>query len=240
LETAQKLLKISPASAYANFLLARILVSSGDFGQALEILNSIPQPTADIISLRDKITIYRAENTAELEKQIAAGIRDPSLFGRLCILYRTSEPVKALENCRRAHDIEPDNLGHAVGYGAALVQARQYADAVSLFRRILVIAPDNFTAHANLATALFQIKSYKEAIAEYVWIINRKPDLPIAYYFLAIAHDNLEEYTDALANYQKFLKIADEEQNQLEIDKVMLRVPGVQSLIKQGKGRKNE
>ena len=155
-------------------------------------------------------------------------------------MTRASNPGKSLEYCRRAAEAEPDNLNHAVGYGAALVQAKQFETAAGLLRKILGIAPDNFTARANLATALFQLKRYNEAKYEYRWLTEKKPDLAVAYYFLAISHDSLGEYMDAMANYQQFLKLADAQQNQVEIEKVNLRLPALQKLIKEnGKKGKN-
>jgi tetratricopeptide (TPR) repeat protein len=118
------------------------------------------------------------------------------------------------------------------------VQTKQYENAVTILKRILQIAPDNFTAHANLATALFQLKRYGEAKTEYLWLTEKQPDLAIAHYFLAIAHDTLGEYLDAGANYQQFLKIADATQNKLEIEKVNLRLPVLEKLIKEKKGKK--
>ena len=175
-----------------------------------------------------------------MEKQLETDEKNAAILGRLCNLLRAENPEKALEYCRRASEAEPNNLNHAIGYGAALVTAKKYPNAIGLFKKIIEITPDNFTAHTNLATALFQSRRFEEAKSEYIWIIKKQPDLAIAYYFLAITHDNLEEYMDAAANYQQFLRIADETQNKLEIEKVNLRLPGLQRLIKQGKGKKNE
>ena len=46
------------------------------------------------------------------------------------------------------------------------------------------------------------------------------------------------EFVDASANYQQFLRIADPESSKLEIEKVNLRLPALQKLIKDGKGKK--
>ncbi len=162
----------------------------------------------------------------------------PNALAKLCILTRVENPTKSLEYCRLASELEPENINHAIGYGAALVQAKNYEQAVGLFKRILQVAPDNYTAHANLAAALFQLKRYNEAIVEYNWISQKQPDLAIAYYFLGISYDSLGEYLDAMANYQQFIRIAESELNQLEIEKVNLRIPSLQRLIEQDKNKK--
>jgi hypothetical protein len=42
-----------------------------------------------------------------------------------------------------------------------------------------------------------------------------------------------------MANYQQFLKTADPEKNRIEIEKVNLRLPAVQKLVKNSKGGGN-
>ena len=143
-------------------------------------------------------------------------------------LTRVSNPQKSLEYCKNAFENEPDNINHAIGYGAALVQAKIYDQAVVILNRIVKAAPENYTAHANLAAALFQLKRYDEAITEYNWIAGKHPDLAVTFFFLAIAYDSQREHLDAMANYQQFLKLAKPETNQLEIEKVNLRLPGLQ------------
>jgi tetratricopeptide (TPR) repeat protein len=238
LAAAKTLQKIAPTSTAVKFLQARISASNGNVREAVKILDSIENPTSEVALLRDKILASNSVNVIELEKQLEKEAKNIVILERLCTILRTESPTKALDYCRRASVIEPNNINHAVGFGAALVQTRQYENAVTILRRILQIAPDNFTARANLATALFQLKRFGEAKTEYVWLTEKQPDLAIAYYFLAIAHDSLGEYLDAGANYQQFLKIADPTQNKLEIEKVNLRLPALEKLIKEKKGKK--
>jgi tetratricopeptide (TPR) repeat protein len=238
LEAAKALEKIAPNSIAVKFLQARIAASNGNIRDAVKILDSIENPTPEVGLLRNEILASSSINVVELEKQLEKDEKNIVILSRLCTILRTESPTKALDYCRRASEVEPNNINHAVGFGAALVQTRQYEKATATLRQILQIAPDNFTARANLATALIQLKRYDEAKIEYVWLTEKQPDLAIAYYFLAIAHDNLGEYLDAGANYQQFLKIADPAQSKLEIEKVNLRLPALEKLIKDKKGRK--
>jgi len=238
LKTVNELLQISPNSIEMKLLQARIFASDGKASEAIRILDAIENKTAEVSDLRDKIKAGNSVNAAELEKQLENDEKNAPLLGRLCAVLRIENPLKALDYCRRASESEPNNINHAVGFGAALVQAKQYENAVTIFQKILKIAPDNYTAHANLATALFQSKRFAEAKNEYVWLTEKQPDLAAAYYFLAIAHDNLAEYPDAMANYQQYLKLADATDNKLEIEKVNLRLPILQKQIKEKKGRK--
>jgi tetratricopeptide (TPR) repeat protein len=237
LENAQKIVKLSPNSISAKILLARVYAADGKTSEALAILETLDGNNPDVLSLRNLITAKSTNDVGILEKQLETDAKNPLLLGRLCILTRTT-PAKALEYCRRASETDPKNISPAIGFGAALVQAKQFANAAQLLRKLLQIEPENYAIHANLAAALFALKDYAGAKIEYDWIIKNNPNLAITYYFLAIAHDNLAEYTQALKNYQKFLQIADPKQNQLEIDKVNLRLPILERQIKQGKGKK--
>jgi len=235
---AKMLLQTSPNSLSAKILLARVYAEGGNRTEALKILDALDSTDLNVSALRNSITATDSVNAADLEKQLEKDQKNAAVLGRLCILLRTENPSRALDYCRRASEAEPTNVNHAVGFGAALVQAKQFENAAIILRKILQIAPDNLTAHANLATALFQLKRYSEAKTEYQWLTEKQPNLTIAYYFLAIAHDNLGEYLDSMANYQQFLKIADADENKLEIEKVNLRLPILRKQLKKVKSKK--
>ncbi|HSE33897.1 MAG TPA: tetratricopeptide repeat protein [Pyrinomonadaceae bacterium] len=175
-----------------------------------------------------------------LEKLIEKNPRSAFLLSKLGASYRTDKPDKALELYRRAAEIEPDSAEYAVGYAAALVQGRRFADAARVLTEVVKVHSDNYPARANLATALYEMKLYADAIPQYEWLLSVKPDVVVAYYFVATAHDYLGEYPDALSAYEKFLAKADPNTNQLEIDKVKLRLPTLRRQIQLGEGAKKK
>jgi tetratricopeptide (TPR) repeat protein len=175
-----------------------------------------------------------------LEKLLEKNPRSAMLLGRLGASYRTDDPARSLDYYRRAAEIQPDAAEYALGYAAALVQARRFPEAVGILRQVVRRSPDNYPAHANLATALYESKRYGDAIPEYEWIVTAKPEISVAHYFIATSHDYLGEYPEALSSYEKFLSVADPKTNQLEIDKVKLRLPLLQRQIKLGEGAKKK
>jgi len=175
-----------------------------------------------------------------LEKLLEKNPRSAMLLGRLGASYRTDDPARSLDFYRRAAEIQPNAPEYAGGYGAALVQARRFPEAAHILLQVVKASPDNYAAHANLAIALYELKRYPEAIAEYEWILTKKPDAVVAHYFIATAHDYLGEYPEALASYEKFLSVADAKTNQLEIEKIKLRLPTLQRQIKLGEGAKKK
>lgn len=237
-EIAARLTKTYPEDDGVKLLNARVFAAEGKSDEALKAIAGIVQPPPEAVELRNRIASSTNENVADLEAQLERSPADASILGRLCVLERISAPEKALDYCRRASEAEPNNIKHAIGFGAALVQAKQFDRAAAIFSKIIELEPNNSTAHANLAAALFQLKRYSAARDEYQWLIDHNNGVPIAYYLIGITHDQLGAYLDAMANYQLFLKFAEPAINQLEIDKVKLRLPSLQKQISQMKNKK--
>ena len=175
-----------------------------------------------------------------LEALIVKNPKSAMLLSRLGATYRTDDPNRSLELYRKASELEPRQAEYAVGYAAALVQARRFVDAAYILRQVVKNDPQNYPAHANLATALYEAKQFSAAIAEFEWISAAKPEVIVTQYFIATSHDYLGEYPEALAAYEKFLASADANTNQLEIEKVKLRLPTLQRQIKLGQGAKKK
>jgi tetratricopeptide (TPR) repeat protein len=175
-----------------------------------------------------------------LEKLIEKNPKSAMLLARLGATFRTEDPNRALELYRRAAELAPTVAEYAVGYAAALVQSRRFQEATYLLQQVVKREPQNYQAHANLATALYEAKQYPAAIAEFEWVVANKPEVIVAQYFIATSHDFLGEYPEALAAYEKFLSGADAKINQLEIEKVKLRLPLLQRQIKLGEGVKKK
>lgn len=176
-----------------------------------------------------------------LESLLQKNPNNAMLLARLGDSYRKIDATRSLDFYRRALQVEPGNADYATGYSSALVQNRRFAEAVSILRQVIAKFPDNYAAHANLATALYSLKAFNEALAEYQWLLKAKPELAVSHYFIATAHDNLGEYEQALVAYELFLTNANQKTNELEIEKVKLRLPSLRRQIQLGQGvKKND
>lgn len=243
--------KLKPNDKGIASRLAEALQQSGKPDEALAVAKlaglKVQQTTgnaAGVVGTPDEIEAANSDDPAvarqALEKLLEKNPRSALLLGRLGASYRTDDPARSLEYYRKAAEMEPNAPDYALGYGAALVQARRFAEAAHILRQVVKVVPDNYVARANLATALYESKRYPEAIPEYEWILTAKPEIVVAHYFIATAHDYLGEYTEALASYEKFLTVADAKTNQLEIDKVKLRLPTLRRQIQLGEGTKKK
>lgn len=233
------------ASWRAQVLLINLMIENGKIEEARAGLDSIDEQfknQPEIINLKNRLIVAGAtgsEGVESLERALKTDAKNVAVLSRLCSLTRTLNPQKSLEYCRRAAEADPYQIKHAIGYGAALIQAKQFDAAAVLFRKLLEVEPKNYTARANLAIALYELKRYKESIAEFHRLMETNPDSAVAYYFMATAYDYEGDYVAALAAYQKFLQLAKPEQNQLEIDKVKLRLPAVVRQVEKGaRGKK--
>ncbi|HMT08402.1 MAG TPA: tetratricopeptide repeat protein [Pyrinomonadaceae bacterium] len=232
---AETLAKVAADDPQTFLTRAKLAAAEGKFDEAAFMLDQIKAPMRNADSLRASVNAIRKRGKAEFEKMIADDPNNATALGGLCKMYRIEAPEKALEYCRRASEVEPNNIDHAIGYGGALVQAKRHDLAVVILSKLKVLAPDNSTIRVNFATSLYQLKRFAEARDEYRWIVDKYPDRAIGYFLLAVTHDQLAEYIDAMANYQKFIKLADPSKNQLEIDKVQLRLPSLEKQVKEMK-----
>ena len=226
------------------FELAQFYDRAGASDEAMRILDALPEKDrqlAEVVALRAEIAGgdgSTAEQRAALEQLLERDPKNAALLARLGATYRRIDPLKSQDYYYRALKIEPANSKFAIGYAAALIQGHRFAEAVPILREVIARTPDDYIAHANLALALYELKDFRAAIAEYEWIAKVRPELAATYFFLATAHDNLQQYPEALAAYEKFLARADATNNQLEIDKVNLRLPVLRAQIKRGQGKR--
>lgn len=232
-------------------LLALSLERSGKTDEARRIAESAglvnPEEasvggTSKVFGSEEEIKTANSDDPVEARKALAKLLeknpRSAMLLARLGASYRTDDPPRSLEFYRRASELQPNSAEYATGFASALVQARRFDEAIKILSRVISLTPDSYIAHANLATALYERKRYPESIVEYQWLLRSKPDLKVAYYFIATAYDYLGEYVEALPAYEKFLAGAQGQTNQLEIEKVKLRLPSLKRQIQLGQGVK--
>jgi len=244
--------KLKPTDKIVASRLAGALQKAGKADEALaaakaaglEVQVTTGNGVAGVVGTPEEIEAANSTDPAiarkALEKLLEKNPRSAMLLGRLGASYRTDDPARSLEFYKRAVEIQPNAPEYAIGYAAALVQARRFPEAAHILRQVVRAAPENYAARANLATALYESKRYQEAIPEYEWILTSKPDAAVAHYFIATSHDYLGEYPEALASYEKFLSVADPKTNQLEIDKVKLRLPTIRRQIELKEGVKKK
>ena len=247
--SVERALKIDPQLWDARLERAELRAAAGDLAGAAEDLKSAlaGAPESERARLESRLQELESQgkigdcsegSIGALEEIVKGDPRNASAHNCLGVAYRRSDPQKSLEHFAEALRLQPSNANYATGYGAALVQLRRFAEAVAVLRRVVAAEPRLFEAHANLATALDELKQFDDAIAEFRWISEAKPELAVPHFFLAREYDLTGDCERALAEYETFLAKADAAQNQLEIEKVNLRLPVLRDQIKRGTCRK--
>ncbi|MDX2031731.1 MAG: tetratricopeptide repeat protein [Blastocatellia bacterium] len=189
------------------------------------------------------------EAVAQLETLLKAEPNRADIRAKLAELLLPTAPEKALEQYAAAAKLEPNQPQYLIGVGSALVKLRRFQEAIPAMRQALAKGPREdlaYFAHTNLATALFELDDFQGAAREFIWILDHqqagapggdRKRAAITLYFLGICFDKLGDYEQALKAYNQFMTIATAD-NQLEIEKIKLRMPSLQRQIKEGKGRK--
>ena len=153
--------------------MAEALQQAGKADEALAVAKSAGleiQPAAGnggVVGTPEEIEAANSTDPAiarkALEKLLEKNPSNAMLLGRLGASYRTDDPARSLEFYRKASELQPNAPEYALGYGAALVQARRFAQAAYILRQVVKATPNDYIAHANLATALYESKRYQEA-----------------------------------------------------------------------------
>jgi tetratricopeptide (TPR) repeat protein len=248
----QSAAKLRPDDKVVHARLAFVYQQAGKNEEAAAAAKSAGlklQPSSNgdktkVIGTPEEIEAANSDDVATsrpaIQKLIEKNPHSAMLVARLAASYRIDDPGRSLELFRRASQMEPTVPDYAVGYAAALVRGRRFPEAIGILVQVLKSNPQNYAAHTNLGTALYEAKRYPEAISEFEWVVASKPEVVVAHYFIATSHDYLGEYPEALAAYEKFLASADPKTNQLEIEKVKLRLPTLQRQIQLGQGAKKK
>ncbi len=191
----------------------------------------------------------KSENAvAQLEALIKAEPNRADLRSQLATLLVVNQPEKALEQYQAAAKLAPTNPNHQIGVGSALVKMKRFDEALTVLKPVLAQSlkeEQTYTAHANIATAFFELKDYPNAAREYIWMLDylgkkgEQKKFAVTTYLLGVCFDKFGDYEQALKAYQQFLALAPAEQ-QLEVEKVKLRLPSLQRQIAAGQGIKRK
>ncbi len=216
----QQVADAEPKNQEARIALAEILIESGQTANAI----------------------------AQLEALIKTEPHRPDLRSQLATLLVVNQPDKALEQYQAAAKLAPNNPNHLIGMGSALVKMQRFDEALATLKPVLaqtLQAEQAYTARANFATALFELQDYPNAAREYIWLLDylanrgERKKTAVTTYLLGVCFDKFGDFEQALKAYQQFLSLATSEQ-QLEVEKVKLRLPSLQRQLAQGQGIKRK
>src|SRR5215217_2247496 len=136
--------KLKPADKAVMSRLAYALQQAGKADEALAVAKSAGLPvgiaveqtsgntTGGVVGTPEEIEAANNTDPAiarrALEKLLEKNPRSAMLLGRLGASYRKEDPARSLDFYRKASESQPDAPEYALGYAAALVQARRFPE----------------------------------------------------------------------------------------------------------------
>jgi len=122
--------------------------------------------------------------------------------------YGEDSSAAALEDFRRACEMEPQNFEAHFEMGRLLTAMKRYREALLTYHKAIEINPDIPDAHFNLGYLYFTKKAYLLAIEEFETVVRLKPPyLKDAYFNLGLSYHKMDEKEKALQAFTHALKL---------------------------------
>ncbi len=154
--------------------------------------------TAQYLELSGK----KSEASAYFDKAGKAGKDDQTMLDALGVIQQNSGDVKAaIENTKRAVELDPNDPDLWNNYGAALSRIGDHAGAADAYRKAIKINPAQVTFYNNLAAALTNMDLPGQALEFYnkAFSMNERA---VNYYGLGMTYARLKD----MVNAEKYLK----------------------------------
>ncbi|GLB53089.1 hypothetical protein NBRC110019_21290 [Neptunitalea chrysea] len=160
---------------------------------------------------------------------------DKSAYNNLGNIYKDQkEYEKAIQNYKKAIQIDPNFAYPYNGLGTVYCNQKKYEKAIQYYEKAIKINPDYLTPYNGLGTVYCNQKKYEKAIQYYEKAILINPDFAAPYYNLADLYYNNNKLERAKENYQKYLKLTNHSssfvKNRLEEIKSLLQEKEVKSI----------
>jgi tetratricopeptide (TPR) repeat protein len=90
--------------------------------------------------------------------------------------YRLGRLGDAIANLKRAHNLNPQDVGILTNLGACLYESRDFQGAINSFEDALSLNKTEYTARFNLANTFSEVLMYDRANREFSRVLEVKPD----------------------------------------------------------------
>lgn len=108
---------------------------------------------------------------------------------------------------RRANQLAPDYIPVIGLLGSALIERRNFPDAIKVFKQLIKLQPDNDSAWFNLGNAYAQSDRTEQAAEAYAKSIELKPDFPMVHMSQGHILKTLGRQEEALKHYRRAIEL---------------------------------
>ncbi len=121
-------------------------------------------------------------------------------------LSNRGDTLAAMENYRKALEINPGYEDAHNNLGYAYANLKRYPEAIAEYEKALKIRPNHVEVNNNLGNALADVGRLDEAIEHYMIVLRQKPDHADAHNGLAIALSMKGRYDEAIEHFHEALR----------------------------------
>lgn len=207
---ARDVLKADATNAFAQLVLGRALLATGQPRPALDALRAylaaVPG-SADAhhwMALAHLRLSDRARAIAEEEAAIALDPRHTAALSlRAGLLFSSGRKDEGVQALATAVAADPGNVSLRVALADLLADAGRATDAEAEYRRVLTVRPNDVAARLGLGVLLARANQLEPAIAELTRVLELAPAEDEARYERAVAFGRLGRTAEARAGFER-------------------------------------
>jgi tetratricopeptide (TPR) repeat protein len=148
---------------------------------------------------RDSETLF--EHTAQVTRNNYLAYNNLGYY-----LSNRGKTQEAMENYRKALEINPQYEDAYNNMGYALAALKRYPEAIAHYRAALKFKPNHTEVHNNLGNALADLGQVDEAVEEYKIVLKENPEHADAHNNLGIALAMKGQFDQATAHFAAAIK----------------------------------
>jgi tetratricopeptide (TPR) repeat protein len=192
---AELVKQFAPSSDEAQgFLIAGTAGAAG-----VVLFGCIAATRQQIIYWQNSETLF--EHTAKVTKNNYLAYNNLGYY-----LSKEGKVQEAMDNYRKALEINPQYEDGYNNMGYALAELKRYPEAIAHYRAALKIKPNHTEVHNNLGNALADTGHPDEAVAEYRIVLQQNPEHADAHNNLGIALAMKGQFDEAIQHFAAAIK----------------------------------
>ncbi len=226
----RELIRMNPDEASYYMDLGRILLTGGEYGEAVAAFGQARIQGADgaqALAMTGKAHLAAgqwAQARSEFEQSIAIHPTADAYGGLATIQYLEGDPEAALAGFRRAVQLAPRDADLQFNLANILIQNGEAESAERAYRTSLQLDPGSAEAHLNLAILLLNRFEIAEAEQHLRVATQADPELPGPWLHLARIAGARFEFDVSRRNYERYRELVQDSDEQTRIDQVLLEL----------------
>ena len=230
-EQLEEMLRLSPESAEAHFLLAKLFAAEGRYSEMVSHLGRSadlsPQYHGEIEKTRRHFWAreynagvgFAQEQGTDMGQALRAfgnatiiDENDLRAWRNLAYVYYQSDSTNAaIDTYQRIVSLDAQDGKSFYSLGVLYLNKGQHKEAEHALSRLVEIDPQHLDGHINLAVAQVHLKDYEGAETNYRQAIAIDPMMPSSHYNLGNLYWQQQKYSAAREAYEETIRLNPED-----------------------------